>query len=104
MPLSTADVRALLDEAQEPTFYILDISRLKLSLNDVIVGANTGARGETPLWHHPMIKELVTVSADGLVQLAAKGLSSLTFGNLHIRVFGTLDEAVEYCRVNAVAG
>jgi hypothetical protein len=98
MPHSIGDVRAVLDQAKEPLFYILDVTKLSLSLDEVIMAASLGARGEQPLWHHPMIREMMFVSPSILIKLAAQGLSAPTFGGLNARIFETLDEALAYAR------
>lgn len=104
--LSTAldDTRAVLDSLDRPVFYILDLTDVKFGVNDVVSGANQGSRGEDPVWHHNNICGFVVVSRSQLVQMAARGLNSLPFGNIDAQVFETLDEALAYCRGQIRAG
>lgn len=95
---STTDGRTLLVSFKEPVFWIIDASQVKLNVNDVINASNQGTRGHEPLWHHPNIRELLLVTQSKLVQMAASGVKSLPFGNLEVKVFGLLDEALAYCR------
>lgn len=98
MAKSGVEVRALLDQAAEPSFFIMDMSELSVSLDDVIVGANRGARSEQPLSHHPNLREMLFVSRSSMIKLAIKGLNTVTFGNLNARVFDSLDDALAYAR------
>lgn len=98
MPLSDAEGRILLETLDEPVFYITDITRFTPSMDDLLLGANRGARGEDPMWHHPKIREMVFVSPSTLIHVAAKGMNTVTFGNLKVQVFRTVDEALAYCR------
>jgi hypothetical protein len=96
---STAAVKTCLDQADQPLYYILDLSHLKAGLDDVMLAASHSARGETPLWHHPSIREIIFVSQAPLMKASVKGLKSAAFGNLErAKAFTSLDEALRYCR------
>jgi hypothetical protein len=101
---STADGRAILEAVDEPVYWVVDVTQISISLDDIIASSNRGARGEEPLWHHPMIKEFIFVSPNMLVKLAAKGLNSEIFGNLNITVCDTLEQAIEECREKIRSG
>ncbi len=98
MASSGAEVRALLDQAREPSFFIMDMSEMSVNLDDVILGANRGARGEYPLSQHPNLREMLFVSRSSMIKLAIQGLNTVTFGNLNVRVFDSLDDALAYAR------
>ncbi len=88
-----------LDAADEPLYYIHDVSRgLKLDLKDVILATNQVARGSNALFHHPNFKKYLVVTDLKLFELAAKGLDSEIFGNVPVAVFETLEEALEHAR------
>jgi hypothetical protein len=96
---STAAVKAHLDQADQPLYYILDLSHLKANLDDVMLATSHSARGETPLWHHPSIREIIFVSEAPLMKASAKGLKSAAFGNLErVKIFTSPTEALRYCR------
>ena len=103
IPQSFKDTMAVLDQVKEPVFYIVDLTQLSLSLDDVITTSSLGARGDQPLWHHPMIREMIFVSPSTLVKLTAQGLDSPAFGNLKARIFQTRDEALGYARAALTA-
>ncbi len=98
MDKSAEAIRALLDTASEPLYYVLDLTQITVSLDDLLLSTTKGARGSTPLWHHPMIKKIVFVSPSPMIQQACQGMNSRVFGNLEAVAFGTLDEALNYCR------
>lgn len=111
-PQAGAEVQQYLDQASEPLYHILDITEASLSLDDVILAANFGARGQNnsakgqhgPVWKHPNIQELIFVTNKKLVNLAVRGLDSLMFGNIQAKVFYTQEEALEYIRVKIAGG
>lgn len=90
----------LLDSQDSPVYWVLDMRQVKLGFEQLISSSSAMTRGEKPLWHHPMIRQTVIVTDAGMIKLAVKGLSSPTFGNLAVRVFGTVEEALDYARSN----
>ena len=104
MQASDNAARDLLDEFGEQMYLIVDITNFKVSIDDVTLGSSRGARdGESPLWHHQRIKQVIFVSKDKVVHLAAKGVNSLPFGFLNIKVFNTLEKALVFCRTTTGA-
>jgi hypothetical protein len=98
MLASIDQVMEHLDAADEPLYYISNISGLRLGLQDMILATNQAARGSSAFFHHPNFRELLVVTDAKLFELAAKGLDSEIFGNVPVAVFGTLEEALEYAR------
>jgi hypothetical protein len=92
---------AFLDSLDEPVYYVTDTSAVDFDLGAVIEGSNLAARGTNPLFHHPNIRSVIYVTQSILSALAAKGMGSDAFGNLNIKVFGTLDEALAHVRTLA---
>ena len=69
-----------------------------LSLPEVrrlAAAANMGGRGEDAIWHHPKIRGVYFVSNSKMVELAAKGMNTPIFANTMIKVFETVEEALE---------
>ena len=87
-----SDTLAILEASDRKLTIIIDF-QTKLSFNDIVLGANTVARGQTPVWHHPNVKKVYLVSSDPAIVAAAKGMSSAAFGNLNIQVVHSVDEA-----------
>ena len=75
-----------------------------MTLDDIVAGVNNLSRGESALWKHPNIKELIFVTTNTNIQMAAKGLNSLMFGNIQAEIFETREEALEYIHVKMTEG
>jgi len=99
----TDSINRLLDAQSEPVYLILNPGSLQIGVDDVVSGASLAARGGSAFAHHPNVRETIVVSTSGLIKLAAKGLDSEIFGHVAIRAFGTMDEALAYCRQQAGA-
>lgn len=98
MPESDRLTLELLDAAGGPLFNVLDLTRARLSLSDVIDGANMGSRGSEPIWKDPRIRQTLIVTSSRVIELAAAGMNSPAFGNLNVGTFPTLDAALQYIR------
>jgi hypothetical protein len=90
-----------LDAADEPLYYVADVSGLKLDLPDMILTANQTARGSKAILHHPNLREFLVVTEAKLIELASRGLGSEVFGNVPVAVFQTLEEALAYARAGS---
>ena len=98
------DLLAIFDAADEPPFYISNVENVSLNLEEIITSASLVARGGGSVLHHPNIREYILVTKAKLLQLAAKGLGSDTFGNLPVKIFETEDEAFAYARARITEG
>ncbi|MCU0463549.1 MAG: hypothetical protein MUF38_03160 [Anaerolineae bacterium] len=98
--LSNAKMFETLDAVTEEKVYLVDVFKFDISFEDIIKGANIVARGERPLWHHPKLKQIILVTEDSALRLAAEGMESSVFGGLKIPVFSTVEEALVYTRAN----
>lgn len=103
-PDSMNTMRELLEAGDTPLFVIYDVSQASFGMQDIVSGSNEASRSERPLLKHPNIRETLVVSTSELVKLAARGMNSPIFGNIALKVFGTLEEALTYCRQQASEG
>ncbi len=88
----------LLDEQPAPVYLIIDVKGLRITMDDLLTTASQVSRGPGAFLHHPKIIEvLVIVSGDNFLKYGAVGMRSDTFGNVRIRTFDTVDQALEYC-------
>ena len=92
------EAAGLLDEADEPCYYITAVGNGRWPLEELIRGANTASRGTRALLHHPMMKELVVVTESKVIEVFVKGLRHDVFGNVKVQAFLTKDEALVYAR------
>ena len=90
--------RALLDTVNEPVFNVLDLRKVSMSFDDIMLGSNTGARSSNPIWKDPRIRETLFVSNMSLVNIAVKGLRSATFNNIKAQAFSSVEDALAYAR------
>jgi len=96
------EANAILDEQQDPVFYVIDMSQLTtISIDGIVEVARTGARVPTAAHRHPMNRETIIVSNKRIIKLAVKGMASAAFGYMNIRLFETLEEALDYINNNS---
>lgn len=88
------ELKSLLDQIDQPVGVIFDMTRSKLGIEDVISAANS-ARREDAAVKHPNVSKMVVVAHNKLIQTAAKGMNSLTFGNMNMDVVATREEAIQ---------
>ncbi len=94
----TDQILSLLDQQPEPVYYITDFSNIRLSLEQLLYVASFVARGEKPVLHHPKIRCAILVTSDAMLSMSAQGLDSAVFGNVHMEVFSSLDDALDRAR------
>lgn len=95
------EVEDILDAQSTPVYLIHAFDNAKLSFSDIISGASMASRGEASVFHHKMVKQVIFVTADRTLRLAAKGLNNVSFGFVSVKVFETLDEALDFIRSEA---
>ena len=92
-------LHALLDAQNSPAFYVVDLSQpSSLGFEELLTAANSGARGLGASFHHAMNCGTLIVSSDPLVLSMAPGMNSEIYGNVNMKIFDTLDEALAYVR------
>jgi hypothetical protein len=95
---STLEAIALLDSLDESVYYISDISAAQFDFEDTIMGSNMAARGENPLFHHRNVKQVLLVVGDVMQEMSAEGMQSDVYGNVNIRAFHNIDDALAHAR------
>src|SRR5262245_54626116 len=74
MASANADGAVILENATEPLFVIADMRDFKITIDEMIFGANYGARSSASTWRHANIRETVVISSNPILQAAIKGL------------------------------
>ena len=95
------EIEDILDAQSAPVYLIHAFDNVKLSFSDIISGASMASRGEASVFHHKMVKQVIFVTSDRTLRLAAKGLNNVSFGFVSVKVFETLDEALDFIRSEA---
>jgi len=89
----------LLDTLTEKVIYITDMSQLPpISLEAASVAANVTSRGSDSLYHHRAIKRVIMVTTDPVLKMAAHGVEAKIYGNVHMEIVDTLDQALASAR------
>jgi hypothetical protein len=91
---------SLLDASPEQLYWIVDARNSPLTMEEIVTGASLVARGEHPLYHHPNIRQVIYVTSNQIMRLAAEGMKNEVFGRVNIKLFDDLDEALTYTREN----
>ena len=97
------DLTELLDMQTEPVYHVTVVNKHSFSFQEVLVSTNRSSRGPNPILHHPNLAGMVTVTTNKIIRLASKGLNSEIFGNIHIDLFETMDEALDFVRSRVTA-
>jgi hypothetical protein len=84
-----------------PAIFISDARELPIrNLNDLLQGSSFVSKPEAVRVNkHPRIVKTYTITNSTVLQLAAKGLNSASFGNLVLGVFTSLEEALNAARL-----
>lgn len=90
------EAKTWLDRLDHRVYYIINLGNTRLDLGNLMNSAEFAARGSAAPLHHPNIIEAMVVTTDPLIVMAAKSVNSYLFGNLHLRIFSTLDQALSY--------
>jgi hypothetical protein len=93
------EIKTILDARTEPLYYVMDFREWKdMSLENMMKAAEVGARSGNSNLHHPMTKGVLFITGSRLMEMAARGMKSDIYGNLDIRVFSTVDDALDFVK------
>jgi hypothetical protein len=95
---STQAALGCLDAAGEPVPYVLDVREMNLSFGEMVAAMAAMTRGEMVAYTHPMLKELIVVTTNTVYKLGAAALAQEPINRVKVKVFDSLDEALEYAR------
>ena len=95
LELATPEALDILNQCTEPVFWVVHILA-SMDVEDLLLGTAVVSQGPSALWRHPMIKEVLLISPQAIVQASAPALSGDVFGNLNVRPFESLDDALAY--------
>jgi hypothetical protein len=87
----------LFDASPEPVFMIV-VFRARQTLDEMMQGASVAGREKGAVLHHPNVREVMFVSREKAVHMLAQGLATEIYGNVPVKAFDTLDDALGYAR------
>ncbi len=95
----SADVKAFLDMQTSPIFYVFDLSAWHLmSFEEMMLAAAQAAKGKQSNFHHPMNRHTLIVTNNNLVSNSAEGMKSPAYGEVKIKVFNSVDDALNFAK------
>jgi hypothetical protein len=89
---------AILDTATCAVPYILDLTELRITFADMVSVLVEITRGASSPAGHPYLMELIMVTQNGIIRVAASAMAQSQYGRVKTRVFTTMDEALSYAR------
>ncbi len=84
----------------EPVYYIMDASAATFDMNVIIQAASSTSQSSQGTFHHPNVKGVLIVSPHDVIHVAAEGLRTDVYGNVRVRTFHSLDDALAFARSN----
>lgn len=92
----------LINSQSEKVYYLIDVRELRVGLDDLLKAGSMASNKEGTL-SNPNIIETLIVVPNRLMELAAQGLRTATFGHLRVRAFRTMEEAEAYVQQQMAA-
>ena len=96
IPDMITEVSSWLERIDHPVYYVTDAGDVHLSLGDIMQAAQMAAQGNTAMLRSPNLIETLVVTTDSLTRMASRSINSYVFGNIKLKTFATLDEALAY--------
>lgn len=94
---ATAEIMAALDALDTPHYLIMELTYLKIGLEDLMVGVRMATQQANILKHANVI-QTITVTTNPMLSFSTKGMNTPIFGNIEIELVKTLDAALDYVR------
>lgn len=85
----------LLDKADQPLYYINDLTGARLSFGDIVLGMGMAASAGGVL-RHPNLREMIIISASDVIKLGVKALGQAQYGGINARIATDMDQAVAF--------
>jgi hypothetical protein len=85
----------VINALSQKVYYLLDVRDLHLGLDELMKAGNMASRKEGNL-SNPNIIETLIVVPNRLLEMAAQGLRTASFGHLRVRPFRSMEEALAY--------
>lgn len=82
---------------EKPVYIIIVTHDLKMNFGDLVQGLAMATRGETAIFTDPNIR-LRLVGSGSLVEIGAKAFEQRQYGGLDVRLYTTLEDALEGIR------
>src|SRR5438105_631203 len=80
----------LLDTSDEPVPYLLDLSEIKMGFSDMVLAMGMLTGGTLASFMHPMLRQVVIVTQDGMLKFGATALGQAQYGGRKAQVVATV--------------
>ncbi|NDJ33064.1 MAG: hypothetical protein GYB64_00210 [Chloroflexi bacterium] len=91
-------LRNVLESIAEPLYLITDARNVNLGFADLVQGLADAAAGNEAITRHRMIRQILVVTANELINLGAKSLHQDQYGGQTVIVVRTLEDALDHIR------
>lgn len=95
-------INEFLSQQPEQTFLILDTRGVAIGFDTMIHNLKI-INQQNHLFAHPKLRETLVLTDSKLLTQAVKGLNSPVFGNLHLKAFALMEDALTYVDSQLVA-
>ncbi len=96
LPVMIEQATTVLDTQPQPTFYIADMRKARIHIDDLLLSLTKVAFGKQPFLRHPNIREILIVTHNPLIRKAVGSLASGMYGDLALQIFSNYDSALAY--------
>jgi hypothetical protein len=97
-PAASRRMVELLQAADRPVPYILDLTELGISFSELMDGMSRLNRSEVGAFVRPKLAELIVVSEQTVIRLSADALMQAKLGVRQAQMFATAGDALAYAR------
>lgn len=101
---SDAKIVVMWNASREPVYHIVNVLNIKFNVQDLMVASAGATYGETALWKHPNLKQVIVVTRDPLVLSAMKIMGDATkqgtgvYEQVPMMAMDTVEKALAYVR------
>jgi len=92
----------LINSQSQKIYYLIDVREMHVGLDDLLKAGGLAAQKEGNLTNPNIIETLIVVP-NRLMEMAAQGLRTATFGHLRVRAFRSMEAAFEYVQQQMAA-
>lgn len=96
LELNLFEIRGLLEQQSAPVIYVANLMDVDLDFQQLVLASAEFAHGANALYHHEKVREVIVATNNESVHMASQNMDTEVYGNLKVRIFGTLDEALDY--------
>jgi hypothetical protein len=90
------DTVKVLEDQPNPVFFVVNTLEANIDFDGMVLTASSTSREAGGVFHHPKVREVVFVTTNRMTEMGVKGMDSQAFGFTKIRIFSSIEEALDY--------